>query len=186
MNVSSNGQRADRVYRALKFLGKIAKVAGGRGGFKAASKLATKANLALAAVDAVVSVIDACAWYCRLKQAREETKQLVAQIAAAQKELTGTREELAQQFEVAEDSLKNDRLRFALLARTLKETKRLLDHVEQARNSIAQDENLDVRTLRQIDFKYERALASYSKAADLVLDEDGNPEHLPEGAEEEG
>lgn len=169
--MSTTEARLGRGYRALKVVGAVAKAAGKRGGLKAAGKLATKANLALAAVDAVVSVIDACVSYAKLQQAREETKQLVQEIAAAKRELVAEREALLLQVEALERGLALDHRKLALLDKALAETKRLLNHVEKIVSSIEADERADLNKLRPLHFKYERALQAYRKTVALVVDD---------------
>ena len=164
--MSSDGERGQSAYRSLRILGKLAKVAVGRGGKAAA--MVNKTNVALAAMDAAVSVLDACTSFMRHESAREQTAQLAAKLESERTALLAARHQVELQVQLVEQQSLLRRENREVLASALRLVGDLLDEVERMRAILESNEETNLERLRMVDFRYERASQMYRKANQLL------------------
>lgn len=164
-------QRGERAYRALRFFGQVGRAAFGKGGLKAAGKLANRANVALAAVDAALSLLDAANSYVQCQKAKQVTENLLGQFEVLRKELTMEKVELKSLIEETELWAENRSNVRSLSLSVLEPVDRVLSLVQINLIQEAQEEIVDLERLHELERRHEQALDKYQSAVDVIMED---------------
>ncbi len=179
-------QREERVYRALRLFGHVARVAVTKGGLKAAGRLASRANVALAAVDAALALLDAANSYVQYLTAKQVTANLLSEFEVLEKELTTEKLELQSLVQETELRAENRSGVRSLGLSVLEPVDKVLSIVQTHLIQEAEQEMVDLERFHELERRHELALNKYQSAVDAIMEDNPSCEasEVPEMEEE--
>jgi hypothetical protein len=172
-NLDNNIDRGQKIFRSVKFIGKALKIAGTKGASKTATKTAlktfSKANIATAAIDATLSVIDACNSYISYNKEKEKTNQLKERIKSEKIKIENLNKKINLYFEGETLKIKNDEELNKILNVIQEPIRRVIKNIQ---NYIKEEQNKDILNLEKFEYLNSRlfiALEEFNKLVETQI-----------------
>ncbi|HEY5536585.1 MAG TPA: hypothetical protein VIL99_16830 [Ignavibacteria bacterium] len=166
-NLNKNIDRGQKIYRSVKFIGKALKIASTKGASKAATKTAlktfSKANIATAAIDATLSVIDACNSYINYGIEKEKTNQLKEKIKSEKIKIENLNKEISIYFEGESLKIKNNEALNKILNDIQEPIRRVIKSVNSYIKEEQSKEITNLEKYEYLNYRYSIALEEFNK-----------------------